>query len=811
MIENIPLPRLLNASGNTERTISPISVSVNCEIVPLSYASMQLPQGENLPARSYVELFTCMGSAGIFRVRSPQDAYGSNVTTAELEHAVVEVGDYLVLNEYSEMMAASTAMQTVFTHYKGSKWQLGSVTALGSGQIALEANHNRVLEAMLAILDQKPDCMMAFDFSTSPWTINIVARGTTVTAEGRLARNLNYARVTYDDTELCTRAWYEYQTVDDEGEAISVWAHVDADTMSSFGMIEREVQTGSNYTQSEALRIANAYIARHKVPRITVETSLDELSSVTGEEYDAFEIGKLCRLALDDYGVSIEQHITGLSFPDVYGDPRNITARLAEEEDTAITFLHDLDTYGSSGGGGGGGKKIDDAWKEFRTRFYQTDHNIGLTAERVNHANDILEAAGIDVSVETGVLIYDYDVENGIGAMLNVTKEEIRSEVYASNSQIYSSISQTASQIRLEVTDELSGMYSSITQTAGEIRSEVRSSMSAFYTAIIQSISGVAIRTGESTRTFHQPDAPTGTEEDPLVDGDLWFDAAGQFRWEDAEGKTWLEDTDFDWGSLVSADMYRYNGSTEDWVKIIDERAVMQDSRFEVTKAGISNVAARVDRVEGETRTYRSEFNATADGIKANMESYHNQLSSNIQATAESLKSDYVDRINGTESHITQTASQIRAEVASTKSELQSSITVEANRISLVVEGTGANAKIKPAQIVAAINNGASSILISANHVNLDGYVTASSLVAAFQDINTASINHLAVPGGNGSMTLLGYTTTWQSYNARRVTVSDSHSFRYETSGGASYGTVSGRIVTGYSDTTLYYLGHPAT
>ena len=171
--ENIPLPRLLPSSTYAERRVVPTMVTITQKITPLSFASIQLPPGEKIPARGYMELFTCMGSAGIFRIRSPQESYGDDNATAELEHAVVEVGDYLVKAKYDEMMAASTAMQTVFSYYTsggGTRWQLGSVSVLGSGQIALQVNYDKVLTAMLAILDQKPDCMMAFDFSTSPWT-----------------------------------------------------------------------------------------------------------------------------------------------------------------------------------------------------------------------------------------------------------------------------------------------------------------------------------------------------------------------------------------------------------------------------------------------------------------------------------------------------------------------------------------------------------------------------------------------------------------------------------------------------------------
>lgn len=380
MIENIPLPKLLNDNGAVEKVIHPVSVSINLNIVPLSDATMTLPQGESLPPRSYVQLFTCMGFAGVFRVRSPQDAYGTAYTTAELEHAITEVGDYLVLAEYNEMMAANTAMTTIFSHYRGMKWQLGSVSALGSGQVAVKTNHERVLEAMLGILEQKPDCMMAFDFSTTPWTVNIVAKDTTVTAEGRLARNVNYARVVYDDTELCTRAYYEKLT---EGQSTepseSVWAYVDADTMSTYGLIEKEVKTGSGYTEDEALYIVNEYLRVHKQPRVSVEISAEELSSITGESLDSFAIGKLFRLVLVDYNhLPIEKTITGLSFSNVYETPRAITVMLDQEEDTLINFIHDLDSKGGSGGGGSSGRKQDDELKKFYAEFVNTNKMVGM-------------------------------------------------------------------------------------------------------------------------------------------------------------------------------------------------------------------------------------------------------------------------------------------------------------------------------------------------------------------------------------------------------------------------------------------------
>ena len=429
---DVKLPRIVGS--NLE--VHPISLSINLDITPLSTASMRLSKDENLPSRGYVELFTPLGSAGVFRVRSPEDAYGDDMTSANLEHAITEVGDYLVCTEISEMMAATTAMQTVFGHYRGSRWQLGSVSALGSGNVAVQCNYDRVLDAMLSILKQKPSCMMTFDFSTSPWTVGFANKGTSVSAEGRLSRNVRSAKIITDDTELCTRIYFTIPSTDEEGEPISVWTSIDADTKSTYGIVERELQGGFDYTESEARTAANEYLRQHKHPRVTIEIDAEELSSITGETFDKFTIGKLMRLALPDYNTTVTENITGLSWQDVFNAPNDLIVRLGDEEDTMVNFLHDVDTNGGTdggngGGGGGGRKKKDDEWKEYRTRFEKDDYHLALVSERVDRSDNILQAAGLDINSQTGVIIYHDDVENGVASRLTTNANAITAETTA--------------------------------------------------------------------------------------------------------------------------------------------------------------------------------------------------------------------------------------------------------------------------------------------------------------------------------------------------------------------------------------------
>ena len=84
--------------------------------------------------------------------------------------------------------------------------------------------------------------------------------------------------------------------------------------------------------------------------------------------------------------------------------------------------------------------------------------------------------------------------------------------------------------------------------------------------------------------------------------------------------------------------------------------------------------------------------------------------------------------VNGLYTHITEVEGHWAAEVGNVKEEFRASIDVQANRIGLLVEGTGKNAKIRPAQITAAINNGSSEVYISADKVRLDGSVSINSI-----------------------------------------------------------------------------------
>ena len=156
-----------------------------------------------------------------------------------------------------------------------------------------------------------------------------------------------------------------------------------------------------------------------------------------------------------DYNVTIERVVTGLSWDDLLDMPEDLTVALEDEEDTTVTFLHDLDAKGGSGGGGGGKKKQEDTWKEFYTHFDKQDHYIDMWARHVDEANSILQQAGLYLDSD-GVLAYADDNVNMWAAKLKVESDRIGLVVSGTGenarirpAQIVASINSAGSSIKI--------------------------------------------------------------------------------------------------------------------------------------------------------------------------------------------------------------------------------------------------------------------------------------------------------------------------------------------------------------------------
>ena len=787
-------PRLL-----TGEQIPCLSLNVNQNLTPLSNATMEVFKQDSVPIRTLLWIETPNGVSEVYRTRQPQVNHGSDTATIQLDHAISEIGDYLIQTEIKDEKTVRDAMETVFSHYTRQRqnplWQLGEFTATET--VILDCDHDNVLETMLSILEQSGKYYLTYDFSTNPWTVSLAEKAQTVTAEGRMSRNIASAVVKEDDKDLCTRVYVKGL----EG------GFLDADTISIYGVVEKETGSG-NLTASQALQIATEYLNAHKNPKFSIEIDGEDLSRITGETLDSFVCGKRFRLAIPEDDLVIEDYITRVSFNDALSS-NQVSVTIGDDLDPTLQFLQKQASSNKSG---------------------------RRSAKQQEHENEVIRSE----IYATGSLLYSYvertatylvsvveNAESQMGSSILQTAEMIRTEVHAANSQIYSSIEQTATSIRARVEDVNADLHSEILQTQSMIRSSVWTANSLVYSYVDQTASYILDHVGERTgaKVYTGTDEPVDSPDNPITPGDLWLDGTYVNFWDDTDFK-WVsydpDDPDYDWTQLRGSVLKVWKDGK--WQVAEDGTTMTEDTEFRRTKDQINLVAYNLGQFDGELKSNIARLDVKADRIvstvneriadvgsnitqtayqiRSEVHSAESQLYSAIEQTATSIRSYVVDKINDVGSEILQTASQIRAEVhaanstvysfidqtasyirsevadttgglssritqtatqirsevanvqqglasnivqtaeeirsevASSVSGLSSSITQNADKISIVVDDSN---NLKTASIVAGINGQTGSyVTIQADKINLSGYVTASQLNAT-----TAKIDNL--------------------------------------------------------------------
>lgn len=648
-MSKVRLPRLLDSSLREVRRLNPVDGGLDLTAVPLSTASLDALTTDAPAEGSLVEMYSPSGSAGIYRVVSVAHKYGTELSTVEMEHGIAEVGNYLVNSEINESATLRAAIQKLWTYYRGSLWQLGYIACTDT--VLTDVLYDNLLQAILDLMDQTSGYILAYDFTTSPWTVSVVAKDNTVTAEGRLSRNVQDAAVTIDRTNLCTRVYVDWddQNAEDGIGTISM----DADTIGTYGVIEKHL-TGTGYTKSQAQIVAAAYLRKHKVPDVKANITGVDLANATGESLDRLEIGKLYRLAVPKYEAVIEENITGLSWRHLYTDPDSVEITLGEEEDRVVSFLHQT-TESVSKSGKGTVKKQGQWW----TKFERTNYYIDQVAAHTNENGNILQQAGMYIDA-SGVLQYAEDNEKNVGSKLKVEADRITSEVEARNQQgqaLRSEIQQTATQI-----------YQYVENEADDMRSEIR-----------QTSSRIMLAVEKKSDNFYQFDDPrfAPVEGKTVSEGSIWVKSNDIRHYGDAEVFTWGDLGRYAWADFYGSEIYIWENGQ--WKLASNEQLEnINRTRIDQTDEHIALIADSFDgnwsafvveagRIRSEVNNIKSNMGSiveqTAEMIRSAVFTANSTLYSEIKQTATQIYSHIEDENNRLHSEINQTVNSIRTEV----------------------------------------------------------------------------------------------------------------------------------------------------
>lgn len=451
---SVKLPHLLDSSLAETAVLNPSRLSVDLKKDPVSSADMTVPMDAEIPMRGWIELYTIHGSAGIYRVSQMDTDYDRNEQRLALEHGVCVLNDAILTGDTelsktpSQWLDTLLAKQTV-KRGNTSFWAKGTVTPTTT--VYLTPGGSTLLNLIQKMMDQLPDYTLSFDQSSFPWTISIVAKQSSVTAEGRLSRNLSSVRVSYDDSDLCTRVY---------ANGLSN-GYKDADTTGTYGIVEQYLSLDADISSTDANRIADRYLRKRKEPAISVSLDAVDLSAATGETFDAFTLGKKFRLAMPAYNVTVEQWITGVKYEDVFAEPEHVTLTLAN-------MVADLSTRMARTT-----KTADEADRQSSYNQTQINRNyVKLSAhERVMTGNGTTADYQSYINIKAhGTEIAQITQKTGIEGL--GTSETLLSKINVSEGNITTLVAKTG----IDSLGQNQTLYSKITQNAEDIELKVSSS-----------------------------------------------------------------------------------------------------------------------------------------------------------------------------------------------------------------------------------------------------------------------------------------------------------------------------------------------
>ena len=244
--------------------------------------------------------------------------------------------------------------------------------------------------------DEKDGFALEFDDTHGfPWHVNVVSVETTASCEGRLSRNLESVSVSMSDDEFCTRIYCK---------SLPEPHYIDGPTVGEWGIITKTITAGEGVTAESLKSYITRYLEDHKNPRNSIEINGVDLATATEESLDSFQIGRLFRLTLPDYGVKMEERILVRSIADVYGDPRGVRLTLASNiRDTAedLVQIDNTVTGGSSQNSTrkyiGGGKGTGLSKTSVLDMLKKTDSFTSATEAWVKEAGVKIEANRADL------------------------------------------------------------------------------------------------------------------------------------------------------------------------------------------------------------------------------------------------------------------------------------------------------------------------------------------------------------------------------------------------------------------------------
>ena len=431
-------------------------------------------------------VFEYLGVYQAFEIRSSKLVMGDSYQQIRAESiAISELTDcHIASEEELTNITAAAALQKAIT---GTGWNVGTDTSSGTS-----SGDFRRGSAWQCVSEVKENWNVIITPRVTVSDTGITGRYLDISKHGEswrglrlsIDKNLTDVSVTYDDSDLYT-ALYGYGATESNDSGTSevtfagqVWEKTNDHPAKPRGqkyleypemtaLYGRNGQPRFGYYQNTDITSPSVllqktwdYLKTVCQPKISISGTLTDLSRL-GYADEPIQLHDTVVVEVRPAGILLQREVIQLTVDLL--DPANTTPTIGDYIPNIIYINRNTNNSatGEKGGASGGrGSRRDKEDSEFRARIENDGRTIKILTEQVDENSDTLRAAGIKVDPITGVLIYNEDIENGIGSRFKAQSQLIAAEVNerkAEDKELSSQIKIQKDKISLVVKETSSG------------------------------------------------------------------------------------------------------------------------------------------------------------------------------------------------------------------------------------------------------------------------------------------------------------------------------------------------------------------
>lgn len=351
------------------------------------------------------------GKGIVWRVTSISRAFREDRHTVQLEHAVSLLRDRILFGDIkTETLAGKTGATTVtakkavqYILAQSPDWALGTFDFDVSNPYRFDGD--TLMDALETVSNSLDGCQWTFNFTVYPFRLNMVKKDADPASEMRAGRNIRTITRTVNTSGMYTR----FYPIGKDDLHLPGSGYVEKNA-GTYGVISKVETDQSIESVDELRRWANERLKTHSEPTLTIDIDGYELSAATGEPLDKMNLGRVMRVPLPEYGTTLAEEITALSYPDKIRQPEVVKVTLANNRTDVTKIIAEAIKNGSGGRAGRAAAKKaknDNAW------FEDTNEHVAMCAKGI---------VGVDAKGEPNWIRLSQIYVDGTGIAQTVTE-----------------------------------------------------------------------------------------------------------------------------------------------------------------------------------------------------------------------------------------------------------------------------------------------------------------------------------------------------------------------------------------------------